>query len=260
MRVKLGLPVLVLLSLAGGFLAGAWWYATTMIEPPPGPSVAPITQPAAAELGAARSPAATSKEHALPAVAPAAPGPSKDDARCLECTTALTAATTQLLAARNDLRAHEERRLAREGKPVPAAVGPNEPRFAAEKIRDAVSAALTQSGVPGRLQGLDCSEWPCIAYGRIRGAEDQMEKLEGAKALAAYEDDILTVLLWAATDEAAREGPVAILPGRPEQSLFALAFYPRGLARPVTDNIDRRLRSRTADLWNTMSPGDETGR
>ena len=44
-----------------------------------------------------------------------------------------------------------------------------------------------------------------------------------------------------------------------EQSLFALAFYPRGLALPVAENADRRLRSRTAELWNTMSPADETG-
>ena len=67
-----------------------------------------------------------------------------------------------------------------------------------------------------------------------------MEKLEGAKALAAYEGDIMTVLLWAATDEAAREGAVAFLPCRHEQS--------RGQALPVAENADRRLRSRTAEL------------
>ena len=87
-----------------------------------------------------------------------------------------------------------------------------------------------------------------------------MEKLEEAGALAAYEEDILTVLLWTATDEAAREGPLSFLKERPEQSLFAMAFYPRSAdARPAAENLDRRVRSRTADLWNTMNPADETG-
>lgn len=207
MRLRPSLLVVVLLSMGSGFLAGAWWYSAKMIEPPPGPSVAPITHPPSIELASHVPPPA---EQMRPTFLAAESGPLKDEARCLECTTALTAATLQLATVRDDLRAHEEQRLAREGKPVPEAEHPNEPRFAAEKIRDAVSGALTQSGVPGRLQGLDCSEWPCIAYGRIRGAEDQMEKLEGAKALAAYESDVMTVLLWAATDEAAREGPLAV--------------------------------------------------
>ena len=81
-----------------------------------------------------------------------------------------------------------------------------------------------------------------------------------ARALAAYEGDILTVLLWVVTDEAANAAPLPILPGRPEQSLFAFAFYPRGLERPIAENVDRRLRTRTAEVWNTMNPASETGR
>lgn len=189
-----------------------------------------------------------------------AAAPPREDPRCPEATAALLTTTTQLIAAQTELRQREEQRVAREGVPAPIASGSREPRFTPEVLRQAVSDALTQTHVPGRVDGLDCTEWPCVIYGRIRGTEDEMEKLEGAKALAAYERDVLTVLLWVATDEAANEGPLPILPGRPEQSLFAFAFYPRGLERPIADNLDRRLRTRAAALWNTMSPADETGR
>ena len=118
--------------------------------------------------------------------------------------------------------------------------------------------AFIQTRIPGRVQGIDCAEYPCIVFGRIRGAEDQMEKLEEAKTLAAYEEDIMTVLIWSTTDEAAREDPGAMTAVRPEQSLFAMALYPRE-AGAKADNLDRRIRSRTADLWNTMNPADETG-
>ena len=144
--------------------------------------------------------------------------------------------------------------------PVPHPLTPPAPRFIPRALKDSVALAFTQTKVPGTVQGIDCTEYPCILFGRIRGAEDQMEKLEEAGALAAYEKDILTVLLWTATDEAALEGPLSFLKERPEQSLFAMAFYPRSNEpRPAADNLDRRVRSRTADLWNTMSPADETG-
>ena len=257
MRRRLGGVVAVLVSAALSFVAGSWWHAELSTERPTDPVDAPI----------AVAPAVKTPSPPLPPPT----GVRRDDAtarvvepqdleRCKSLAGAFTAVTSELSAARLELQRRDELRVAKEGSPVATDARPTDPRFVPEKIRSAVADAFSQSKVPGRVQGLDCTEWPCIVYGRIRGAEDQMEKLEGAKALAAYEGDIMTVLLWAATDEAAREGPLPFLPGRPEQSLFALAFYPRGAERALTDNIDRRLRSRTAELWNTMSPGDETGR
>lgn len=240
---------LALAAAACGFVAGSWWHAKVALEPPAGPAVAPIRV-----ATVDRAPPIVPAE--LPATATAA----APDASCTEVATALVARSAELATVRDELREKEERRLAKEGAPIPMPSAPAEPRFAPEALRTAVSGAFAEEKVPGRVNGLDCTEWPCIIYGRIRGTEDEMEKLEGAKALAAYEHDVLTVLLWVVTDEAAHEGPLPILPGRPEQSLFAFAFYPRGLERPVAQNVDRRLRSRTADLWNTMNPADETGR
>lgn len=250
------LPAVALTLAAGacGFVAGSWWHAKVSLEPPSGPAIAPIVITPPAE----RVPAV-----AVVALSPAPvtrTGESASEARCSEVAVALATRSGELSEAREELRVREERRVAKEGTPIPSSSGPKEPRFAPEVLRAAVGDAFSQAGVPGRVDGLDCTEWPCIIFGRIRGTEDEMEKLEGAKALAAYEHDVLTVLLWVVTDEGAHEGPLGILPGRPEQSLFAFAFYPRGLERAAAENVDRRLRTRTADLWNTMSPADETGR
>ena len=81
---------------------------------------------------------------------------------------------------------------------------PAAPRFASTSMSGALQAAFTSTSIPGSVDGVDCSEYPCIVFGRIRGAEDQMAKLEHSKSMAAYEEDILTVLLWSATDEEAK--------------------------------------------------------
>lgn len=70
----------------------------------------------------------------------------------------------------------------------------------------------------------------------------------------------MTILLWTATDEVARDaarregGDAAGL----EQSLFAAALYPTTDKASLGDNLDRRIRSRTAELWNTTATSDET--
>lgn len=79
--------------------------------------------------------------------------------------------------------------------------------------------------------------------------------------MAAYEEDILTVLLWSATDEQAKDAAEARHESDEglEQSLYAVALYPRADKQQLGDNLDRRIRSRTDELWNGMSPADETG-
>ncbi len=250
-RRLLGVIASVLLALACGFVAGAWWEAKLDLEPPAGPAVAEIAVAPTQVTEAARP---------RPAVLTTPAVSAATDPRCTELSVALAEKTEELTTVRQDLKRRDEHRAAQEGSPIPLPARPADPRFAPEALRAAISQAFKQENVPGRVDGLDCTEWPCIIYGRIRGTEDEMEKLEGAKALATYEHDVLTVLLWVVTDEAAHEGRLPLLPGRPEQSLFAFAFYPRGLERPVAENVDRRLRSRTAELWNTMSPSDESGR
>jgi hypothetical protein len=161
----------------------------------------------------------------------------------------------ELVALRARLATEEHRRVEVEGTPIPEPQQVKE-RFTQASLTSAVTAAFRESGVPGRLETTDCQEYPCIVYGRILGDERHMERLERSQALAAYEGDILTLLYWAATDEAVRE---RTRPGddRPERALFALALYPRGSRSAFGDNLDKRIRSRTADLWNGLRPDDQ---
>jgi hypothetical protein len=128
-------------------------------------------------------------------------------------------------------------------------------------VKAALQQAFAQTKIAGDIDGVDCSEYPCIVFGRINGAEDQMERLEHARSLAVYEEDVLTVLLWSATDAAEKQAAEAqhVSDDGLEQSLFAMALYPRSASAQLGDNLDRRIRSRTADLWNSMNPTDESG-
>lgn len=118
-----------------------------------------------------------------------------------------------------------------------------------------MTLALQQSKVPGRLETIDCAEYPCILYGRIRGDEDNLERIERARAFIPYRADLMTMLSWTQTDQAFAKSH----PGedRPERLLFAIAFYTREDQVRSGDNLDRRIRVRTADLWNAIRPDDE---
>ncbi|MFO0599639.1 MAG: hypothetical protein U0228_30310 [Myxococcaceae bacterium] len=167
----------------------------------------------------------------------------------------------QLLALQTRVKAEREERQANEGAPLPPPDDKVEPRFSQQQLQSSLTRAFGQSGVPGGVNGVDCNEYPCLVYGRIRGSEDFMERLEQTKALAAYEEDIMVALMWTVTDEAERPAANARgVPERAEQTLFTIALYPRGERARLGDVLDRRIRARTFMLWNTQSPVDETGR
>lgn len=108
--------------------------------------------------------------------------------------------------------------------------------------------ALEQVGVPGAVEATDCSEHPCITFGRLEGDEEDMEEIERSAALSEYQSDILTLLFWATTadpDERARS---------PETGLFALAFYSFDDRAELGETLDRRIRARVMEYWNADRP------
>jgi hypothetical protein len=157
------------------------------------------------------------------------------------CTVERARLASEIAAQRADER--EER-----GEPI-AVPDALPPRFRADGVRSAVSRALEEARAGGRIEEVDCSEYPCIAFGRLRGDEEDMERVERAQALAPYRDDVLTMLFWAQSDDSApRDQPR-------ETGLFALAFYTAAERASHGEAIDRRVRIRTAELWNTVRPG-----
>lgn len=173
----------------------------------------------------------------------------------------LAACTDRLESLHQAATAAEEDRIAREGAPIPPPTDDLAPRFRAGALASAVKGALAQAKLPGGVDGTDCTEYPCIVYGRINGTEDDVEALEQARAFDVYDDDISNILLWVQTDEAAEEA--AERRGRrdehAEQMLFAIAFYSHQDASTRGDDLDRRIRWRVTDLWNARNPSDESG-
>ncbi|MBC8069939.1 MAG: hypothetical protein IAG13_16495, partial [Deltaproteobacteria bacterium] len=124
-----------------------------------------------------------------------------------------------------------------------------EPRFSGPALTGSVGQAIGQSGVAGEVQHVDCSEYPCIVFGRLVGDEEDMEEIERAAALSEYDADVLTLLFWATTADSSEAA------GPKETGLFALAFYTSDDRASSGAELDRRIRARTVEFWNTDRPG-----
>ncbi|MCB9637000.1 MAG: hypothetical protein H6721_33245 [Sandaracinus sp.] len=107
---------------------------------------------------------------------------------------------------------------------------------------------------PKAIEGVDCSEHPCIAYGRLRGDEEDVEELERSSALDAYRDDRLVLLLWATTASETSEGAPE---STPETAIFALAFLPATDDTDPHETVERRIRARVFEVWNADRPDRE---
>lgn len=181
--------------------------------------------------------------------APANPSAERGGAAGADC----AACASEVAACRERATAEAKQRAFVEGTPV-AMPAELPPRFSQDALTSTLARAFKQSKVPGRVETIDCGEYPCILYGRILGDENNLERIERAKAFANYDADILTLLSWGATDE---HGAKPADEGQPERLLFAIALYSRQDKARLGDNLDRRIRVRTADLWNALRPDDE---
>lgn len=149
---------------------------------------------------------------------------------------------------RSEVSSLREERAELMGEPIEAPPS-SAPRFSAAAMSSAVGQALVSEKVPGDVEGTDCAEYPCIVFGRLEGDEEDMEEIERSAALSPYADDVLTLLFWATSVE---EGAAAKVP---ETGLFALAFYTVDDRQARGERLDRRIRARVMEYWNTDRPG-----
>lgn len=126
-------------------------------------------------------------------------------------------------------------------------------RFSQGALTSALTLAFKQTRVPGRIETVDCAEYPCIIYGRIQGEEEQLDRLERSRALLPYRSDLQVALLWTTTDETGQRAGQEL----PELMLFAIAVYSKQDRARYGFELDRRIRVRTADLWNALRPDDD---
>lgn len=154
----------------------------------------------------------------------------------------------ELQRLRAELASLREERKELMGEPVSApAELPS--RLQGPALSGAVSQALTQEEVGGGVEAVDCSEHPCIVFGRLEGDEEDMEEVERAPALKVYDDDVLSLLFWATSVEEAKGEKVR------ETGLFALAFYSPQERAERGEALERRIRARVMEYWNHDRPG-----
>jgi hypothetical protein len=140
----------------------------------------------------------------------------------------------------------EQRELMGEPISSPAEV---EPRFGGGAMSASIQGAMKEAGVTGTVEATDCSEHPCIVFGRLEGDEEDMEEIERAAGLSQYKDDVLTLLFWATSVETGTGSKA------PETGLFALAYYGAEERLQRGEELDRRIRARVMEYWNTDRPG-----
>lgn len=257
-----GIGVALGLGLAVG--AGGGWLLHGAAPASPSDHAADVPVHAPTPVGAesAGTPAAPANQEAtvIPAVHdPARPSAPPDGepapASCNAWVEQLASAREEIAVHRRAAEACEGDHRDEHGEPIatPAELAP---RFAQAAIETAMTTAIAGARAPGSsLQGMDCSEYPCIAFGRLAGTEETLERIERSRALAAYRHDVQTALLWMSfggESEGQSEEDE-----RAEVGLFAMAFYTQEEATRMGDALDRRVRSRTAALWNAIRPGDE---
>ena len=164
------------------------------------------------------------------------------------------ACETMLVELQDQLSTQEKRRQAKEGTPIEAKNDVS-PRFSQKGLVDTFSRGFSMTEIDGRIESVDCTEYPCILFGRLQGDEGAVAELEDSAPFAVYDNDIGVMLTWASGDHA--HGADATTGGQrqkpPEVSLFSFAFYSEEDRQEYGELIDRRIRVRTAEYWNASS-------
>ena len=140
----------------------------------------------------------------------------------------------------------KERTLA-EGTPLakPAALPE---RFNDAALRENVTKALKEAGIPGDVTSVDCTEYPCIVYGKA-GKRGDMDKLEATASMKGYGADHHSTHEWGVGSKQP-DGTSK------DELYFGMALYPKvdGETEAQKDEITKRLQVRQQEMWEAMRP------
>jgi hypothetical protein len=112
-------------------------------------------------------------------------------------------------------------------------------RFDQEKVRGAVNAGLKEVGLDGEVTAVDCSEYPCLAVGEIKGASfgrEEAGRVGHSAALSAYTGDSRQSLGTSVEDN----GHL--------RNLFGVAVYPKAADDAEQQQIAKRLHYRFGEI------------
>lgn len=115
-----------------------------------------------------------------------------------------------------------------------------DPLYREEALMERFTAALEAVGADGEVTEIDCSEFPCVVYGKVNGEDGtQLDRLRSAEPLAPYKDEWGNTSIW---------GGKAMVDGKPSSNaVFGIAFMPKG---SVDEGVlGKRLRFRHQIYW-----------
>lgn len=112
-------------------------------------------------------------------------------------------------------------------------------RFTEGPLRAAFEQAIIEAGVDASVTSIDCSEYPCMVWGRWAGDTRELDDtLKATPAFAAYADDAPRVYGWGTGD-----GP----------EVFAVALTPRRAAdAPPDEELQRRIGHRARETFDVL--------
>ncbi len=151
----------------------------------------------------------------------------------------------QLKRASDELALADQVRKADEGEPVAFPKDLPE-RFGGPQLQKALEAALEEAGVKGGVLDVDCSEYPCMAYGQI-GSRDDMDRMRESAALSSYRDDDKSVSVWGVRN---KKAGVAV-----DESYFGIAMMPDGAK--LDPASQQRAERRFQQGWEKIKPKSE---
>lgn len=87
------------------------------------------------------------------------------------------------------------------------------PRFSEQSLRDSLTNAFAELGVKAQVTSIDCTEYPCIAYGDGFGSREDSDKLAKTPAMAAYAGDAHRTWGWNYMKDGTNTGAFGIVLG-----------------------------------------------
>lgn len=87
------------------------------------------------------------------------------------------------------------------------------PRFSEQSLLKSFQQAFADGTVKGEVSSIDCTEYPCIVYGKVHGdTRDLMKELQKSAAFKDYAEDRQAVSGWTRGDDGPEEFAVVLTP------------------------------------------------
>ncbi|MEZ4464033.1 MAG: hypothetical protein R3F43_05785 [bacterium] len=137
----------------------------------------------------------------------------------------------------------QARRIEVEGEP-PAWPAEMPPAYSADALRQNFTAALREAGYDGEVTEVDCTEYPCIVYGKLNDHDGtELHQLMEAEALKVYGQGANNTSAWGGTKKDAR--------GQHDEAVFGIAVHPRRTTL-ASLQITKRLTHRHQQFWEAV--------